>query len=87
MGHPVQVRIRDGIISLHMVPEEDVVPLVVEGDAPLPPELGIIVEDGGQHAAHRVPQPRGEVVEDDLGPVLGDLAPVLLHLSEENASW
>ena len=60
-----------------MMPEEDVVPLVVEGDAALSPELGVVVKDGRQHPAHRVSQPRREVIEDNLRPVLRDLAPVL----------
>ena len=68
---------------LHVVPEEDVVSLVVEGDGPLSPELRLEVEESGQHAAHGVTQPSREVVEDDLGTEGGDLPPVLLNLTAD----
>lgn len=61
--------------------EEDVVSLVVEGDGSLSTELRLEVEEGGQHAAHGVTQPRREVVQDHLRTERGDLAPILLDLT------
>ena len=63
----------------HVVPEEDVVPLVVEGDRPLPLELRLVVEQRRQHPGHSVAEARREVVQNDLGTERGDLAPVFLQ--------
>ena len=64
-----------------VVPEKDKVSLVVKGHRPLALELGVVVEQAGQHPGHRVAQPRGEVVEDHFGPVLGDGAEVATDLA------
>ena len=64
-----------------VVPEKDKVSLVVKGHRPLAFELGVVVEQAGQHPGHRVPQPRGEIVEDHFGPVLGDGAKVAADLA------
>lgn len=45
-----------------MVPEEDVVALVMEGDDAAAAELRLVVEQRAQHAPHRQTQPRAEVV-------------------------
>ena len=38
-----------------VVPEEDKVPLVVEGDYSPPSKLWVVREEGGKHASHCVP--------------------------------
>lgn len=49
-----------------MMSEEDVIPLVMEGDGSAPAELRLVVEQRPQHAPHRQPKSRAEVVEDYL---------------------
>ena len=56
-----------------VVSEEDVVALIVQRHHPPAPELGVEVEQGGQHAAHPVPEHGGEVVQHHLGPVVREL--------------
>lgn len=65
-------------LCLH-TPEEDEVSLVVEGDSPAPPELWVLVEQAAQHAPHTPPQPRVEVVQDQLRPVAADAPMTLEH--------
>ena len=57
--------------------EEDEVALVVQGDRPPTPELRVVREERGEHAADAVPEPRVEVVEDHLGKVRRALPAVL----------
>ena len=47
-------------------PEEDVVALVVEGGNLAALEGGVLVEQGCQHSAKAVPQPRVKVVQHQL---------------------
>ena len=54
-----------------MVPEEDEVPLVVEGDHPSAPELWVMGEEGSKHAPHCVAQTSGQVVQNNLWNVTG----------------
>lgn len=53
-----------------MVPEEDEVSLVVEGDHPSSSELGVLREERGEQPAHSHAYLRVEVVEDQLRDVL-----------------
>ena len=61
-----------------MVPEEDEVALVVERDGAPPLEGGVLAEERGKHAADAAAQPRAEVVQDELGLVLGGAAMALV---------
>ena len=54
--------------------EEDVIPLVVEGDRLAPLELGVMVEQRGEHPSNRVAQSSGEVVQNNLRSVGGSSA-------------
>ncbi len=54
-----------------VVPDKDVVTLIVEGDDSPALELRIIGEDGGEHPRHGVTQPGGEVVQDHFREVGG----------------
>lgn len=60
-----------------VVPHEDVVPLVMEGDHPAAAETRLLVEEAAEHAADPQPQPGAEVVHHDLGLVVGGLAVAL----------
>lgn len=54
-----------------MVPEEDVVALVMEGDDPPAFEVWIVGKEAGQHSGYRVTQSGGEVVQDHFRVVGG----------------
>ncbi len=54
--------------------EEDVIPLVVEGDCLATFELGVMVEQRGKHPSNRVAQSSGEVVQNHLRSVGGSSA-------------
>ena len=75
--HLLQPHLLRALEVVLVVPEEDVVPLVVEGGHSLPGELRLVVEERGKHPGDAVAEPRAEVVEDHLGPVLCDLLPIL----------
>ena len=66
-----------------MVAEKDVITLVVEGHATATSELGVVVEERGQHPTHGVTQAGRKVVQDDLGTERRDLAPVFLRRTRE----
>lgn len=63
-----------------VMPEEHVVPLIVERDHPLPLELGLVVEQRAQHPAHRQTEPCREIVEHHFGPVRRDVLVVPAEL-------
>ena len=67
------------VVSLPMMPEEDVIALVVEGDHAAAMELRVVREEGGEHAAYRVAQARVEVVQDHLGLVRCGVGTVLWY--------
>lgn len=54
-----------------VVPEEDKVPLVVEGDHPPAPELWVVWKESCKHAPHCVAQASGQVVQNNLRDVTG----------------
>ena len=58
-----------------MMSEEDVVPLVMKRHNPLACKLRLVVEKGRHHPGHAQAQPRCEIVQNNLGPVGGDLSP------------
>lgn len=57
-------------VYLQMMPEEDVVTLIVKRDHFASFELWLVVIQRGQHAAHGVSQSRGHVVHDHLRTAL-----------------
>lgn len=61
------------------MPEKHEIPLIVERDGPPADKLGIVVEEGAEHAPDAEPEPRAEVVQDDLRPVPGDSLVVATH--------
>lgn len=56
--------------KLPVVSKEDVIPLIMESCHLSSRELGVMWEEGGEHAAYGVPETCGEVVQDDLRFVL-----------------
>lgn len=59
-----------------MVPEEDEVTLVVEGDNLTPDEVGVLGEEGGKHTTDALSGHRVKVVHDQLwGVIMGIGAP------------
>ena len=70
-------RTRHAAGPVPVMSEEDEVALVVQGDRPPTPELRVVREERGEHAADAVPEPRVEVVEDHLGKVRRALPAVL----------
>ncbi len=67
------------IPNLHVMSEEDVVSLIVEGDCPPTLKLWLVVEQGRQHPGNGVAQASGEIVQDHLRPKRRDFSPVLLQ--------
>lgn len=65
-----------------VVPEEDKVPLVVEGDHPPALELRVVWKQSCKHASHRVAQASGQVVQNNLRDVTSWPA---MTLHRENA--
>lgn len=49
-----------------MMPEEDIIALIVEGDSAAAAKLRLVMKHGAEHAPYRHTQPRGEVIEDHL---------------------
>ncbi len=56
------------------MPEEDKVPLVVEGHDATTLDLGVMWEQGRQHPGDRVTEPRVEIGEDHFRLVRGRLS-------------
>ena len=63
-----------------VVAEKDKVSLVVKGHGPLAFELGVVVEQAGQHPSHCVSKPSREVIQDHFRPVFGDVSEVSPNL-------
>ena len=63
-----------------MMTKENVVPLIMQSHSPLPTELRLVVEEGGHHSSHSVPQSSCEVVEDHFGPMICDFTPILTNI-------
>jgi hypothetical protein len=66
-----------------VVPEEDEVALVVQGDDAAALELCLMWEERRKQPTHRVTQPRVEVVQDNLREMLGGFAAFLEETETE----
>ena len=68
------------MLALHeeMIPEKNIVSLIVEGDSASPFEVWVLTEDGGKHAPQSVSQACAKVIQDELWSMRA-CSPVVLH--------
>ena len=68
------------LLCISLLPEKNVVPLIVEGDSSPALEVGVLAEYGGKHAPQAVPQARAKVVEYELWTMCACSA-MMLHMN------
>ena len=59
-----------------MMPEEDVVPLIMKSYGTFSVKLGIVMKQSSQHSSQRMAKSGGEIVQDDFGSVIRDILPI-----------
>jgi hypothetical protein len=64
-----------------MMPEENVIPLIVEGNNSASFEIGIVMENRGQHSRYSVTKFGREIIQDNFRPVVSELFPLPPHFS------